>query len=469
MKRKITKILAAAASLVMAITTLTGCNDNKPTKQQEMGVIDESSQKVELAQGDKDASTLPFYDVGNIPISYNEVSLEYVNTYYRQQLSTRLAIVYNDIRAAALENNSVVNLSKTITEEELFQLMSIMYVDDIEAYNIDSKYSYTKNESGYVEKVYLNYFNKSQEEERTTVEWYNSIMSDIQTKAVGFFAEISEIKTTREDKEILKDTSLSIDYNAAKGLIEIAQATGQMKTDTSIKSNSRNIARAYSYYCRYIGIPCMVKMGILTDETMSSHIGTGSGIKALEDVKNLTTYDEETKMYNVDFSYDDYYFWNVIQIDGKWYNVDIVMNNDLSSKKEESNARNTVVDWMLFAPDYVMSMSRISQYSDIILGESPACTDNQYLSLYRQGKYILKHNQAQMKSKIEDIISLYKGAGINDYSYQFEDEETYNFFIEMFDECMENYNKINNSPIINYNIATYKSALVVEIRDLKFR
>ena len=466
MKRKVTKFLAAAASLVMAITALTGCNDNKPTKQQEMGVIDESSQKVELAQGDENVSTLPFYDVGNIPISYNEVSLEYVNTYYRQQLSTRLAIVYNDIRAAALENNSVVNLSKTITEEELFQLMSIMYVDDIEAYNIDSKYSYTKNESGYVNKVYLNYFSMSTDRNQATFDWYKSILNDIQNTAVKYYTDISKIKGGDEE---LKKESATIDYNAALNLIKPAKETVGNNTAISTTTDTRKIARAYSYYCRYIGIPCMVKMGILTDDKMSNHVSTGSGIRSLSDVSKVTKYNEETNTYEVDYSYDDYYFWNIIQIDGNWYNVDIVMNQNLSAQKKAANVYDTAADWMIFVPDYIMSMSRISQYSDIILGESPACTDKQYLPLYRQGSFILKHNQAQMKARLEDMISLYKGAKQTAYTYQFEDEETYNFFVEMFDDCMKTYNDTNNSPIIGYVMGTYKSALVVEITDLKFR
>ena len=417
MKKPISKILSMIVATATMVTMATGCTKEETKPKNEMGQVDESS-KVELVQGDEDNASLPFYDVGNIPISYNKASLESLNTYYRQLLPTRLAIVYNDIRSAALENKDVVNLSKTITEEELFQIISIMHIDDIECFNMESKYSYTKNESGYVSKVFLEYFANPSKPDMSSLDYLNDVMEKIEASAVGHYSIMSAAKEDEKKESNIKNES--IDYNAAIYLMDVAK--GVPRSDF-INSESRNVARAYSYYCRYVGIPCMVKMGKLTDTEMMFQTSSGSNILSLSDVAKATTFDEESQKYTVDYSYDDYYFWNIIQINGNWYNVDIMMNNFLSTS--DGNGFMSKIDWMSFCPDYIISMSRISQYSDVILGESPSCTDNQFLSIYRQGDYILSHNQAQMKARIEDMISLYKGAGEEEYTYQFEDEETY--------------------------------------------
>ena len=177
---KIKKILPIVLSITMLTTTLlTGCGEDVVTKVNENGDL---SSSVELEQVDDENQNLPTYDINTLEQSTNEISLSEVPSYYKQLLNERNKIIYDDIKAAYNDYKPEVILKKTCTEEELFKIISILYVDEPMLFQMKPQYDYYLDSNGYVYKLNI-YYNLSQIE-------YNQYLNRLENKLLATYSTV---------------------------------------------------------------------------------------------------------------------------------------------------------------------------------------------------------------------------------------------------------------------------------------
>ena len=443
------KILSALMATAIMCTTLAGCKNKEPA-----GPVNENGDiQVELAQGEKEnAAGLPTYDVGNLPVSQNICSMQQVNSIYVQQLDTRKAIAYNDLKNAILEAKESVKLSKQITEEELFHLMLILHSDDADVMYISTKYGYNEPVNGYVETIYL-YYDYKVVAERRDEETIATIKNKIYKKNQMAYALAQD-----DGKSQTVATRRDNDFVAAQELMSIIS--------NDYKMDSREAALTYASMCRYIGIPAIVKIGKFTSDELSEYNGTtNNGFEFLSNVTKYTT-KNENGIYTVDYPTSDFVYWNLIQINGNWYNVDL-KTNQYYALKEDLDIK--LDAWFSFVPDYLMSMSRISKYTEDLLGYVPASTDIQYNLTYRKNNFLLTHTESQIPIRLAEVLDKIKADNKKNTIFQFEDEKTYESFIENIPQAVETYNEAYGGILLSYEVVTYKEALVVIIKNVKYK
>lgn len=463
---RIKKILSAFMCAAMVIP-LASCGKKTSGPANEIGKVEESSVGGELAKGDSLASeNLPTYDKNTLPMSETQISKEFCDVYYVTNQTTglnpTLVSAYNDIKGAIEDNRNEVVLGKEIPSSDLFRIMLIIYTNEYELMYIDSQYEYEPSDTrdGYVKKVTIKY--------RDDADAIKKSINSTKERALRMFTQYTPDPTLSSEA----NQKLMLDYNVLNDIL----ADPAIRYSKNYFLDSREMAMQYSYLCRYLGINNIVKMGVLTDADMiaaqnaqvaSASRETGpTNIRALSDEQKCTV--QEDKKFVVDYNLDDYVFWNIVQIGGGWYNVDLASETYYLSLYPEGTWGDRC-KWFDYVNDYTMSMSRIYKYNDDLLGVTPNSNSSQYGDIYRSGNFYLAHTYSQMKNRLADDISLYKGRKDKKYAFQFENEETFEYFVAQFDELMAAYNKMNNTPIIGYTITPQKAALVVTVTNLKFR
>lgn len=451
------KFLAGALSMLCVMSVVSCSKSNPNTPQQENGKIEDTT-FAPLAQGSEiSLDSLPYYDISNLEISDTEVGKKELISSYLNQLNPRAQTDYNDIKNAAKELRDTVVLSELITPEELFQIMLLLYVDDYQVNFIDSAYTYELS-GDYVQKVGIKYRADLLNGKGS----YAEIKSNIETKKLNLFRSIGIEDETGELSNII-DTDV------------LNEILGSYVTGVQYGfENSREIAGIVADLCRYVGIPCVVKMGILTDTNM---IGakeenikikdTGyQGIKEIKDCSKCTKKDGD--QYVVDYSLDDFVFWNAIQLNDNWYNIDLSTNEyyNVITGKDSYDSR---ITWFTNVCDYRIAMSRIFKYNESLLGETSVCGSNMFNPDYRNGDFVMKHTEGQMKNRIANDVSLLKISETPEIIHQFEDEATYKYFVEQFDQIVDEYNEQNNMPIVSYDFEVYNSALTIVVKNIVYR
>lgn len=474
---KVKKFLPIALSITMLTTTLlTGCGDDVITKVNENGDL---SSSVELEQVDEEKQNLPTYDVNALEQSTTEISLTEVPSYYKQLLSEKNKIIYDDIKAAYQDYKPEVILKKSCTEEELFKIISILYVDEPILFQMKPQYDYYLDSNGYVYKINI-YYNLSQIE-------YNQYLNRLDNKLLSIYSMVYNKIAKNNNGGILDEKKGITDYDAfltisnLKDAISISTPTSDDKLcntvigDLTGKNTPFSIAKYNALAYRYIGINTSVIIGKLTNDEYSNALqnnSSGKSIESFADIKSkyTTATDENGNIkYTVNFNFDDYYAWNIIEINGKWYHYDRTLPSYNSKLQGETYLRNSNFNNLLsFVNDYTISASRMYYYSDQILGETPLCTSRAFQYSYREGYYVLSHTENQMKAFLENKIEILTTKQ-ESMSFQFEDEKTYQYFLDNLDGAVNAYNQDSLTKIISYDLIENKDMLFIYITNLKMK
>ena len=458
-KMKNIKKIALVLTLSMILTSLTACGQPVIDKVNEQGVIS----SVELDRADEEDTITPIYDINSIEDSTKIIDFVEKDSYYKQFLDARNIIAYNEIRDAFNNYKTEVLLSKNITAEELFKIMTIMYLDDPMMIQMKTQYDYYLDTNEYVYKVNL----------------YYSISE------ISYKSSIDKIKNDLLKSYSLITTELEnnpTEYNAyeliLKKYIETMPNTKDYGTTVSDFMDRKYTTHSFSKYLaltyRYLGLDTTVVIGKYTNDDLSQVLTKDSGfdITSYEDVKNkyTTVTDEEgNKRYTVKYNFDNYVMWNLVKINDSWYHLDhltgaYISGNDANflNLKENSSI-------LHYVNDYTISMSRIYYYNDVLLGSTPLCNSKQFQTSYRNNKYLLSHTEEQMLTFLTSTVQILQSRKTKSIIYQFEDEETYNYFLNNFDMVVKTYNNSTVDQIINYRIGEFRETLTIVVNDFKYK
>lgn len=451
--------------LLLLTTTfmLAGCGKNEETSTNINGEVDVSESSSETSTENPIEDSMPVYDYKNLPVS-NAPSTKEFSSYYRDLLNERDRICYDEIYNAAQGYQDELVLSKAISPESLKHIMNIIYLDSPELYMLETHYAYDTDTNGTVYKVYLKYCLTEDKKE----EILNAFLNNTTMK-------ISELKAqeTQYDLELAIAQTLEPIFYAEE--IEFEDFVGKNPESSILTAgiqnsgNSLAVAKLFNYYCRKAGLNSALIVGEITDTNYAKKIGL-----KLKDYKPLDEVYTETVdgvHIDVDVDYSGFYAWNIVELNDKWYHVDILFYSQFSKFCSELDFQSLAVENMrvlLNVDDYTISQSRLFFINEEMLGLIPECNEKVFQTLYRQGDYFLNYNDSQIATAINIKLNELVEQKPVEKIYQFGSEETYDLFIKQFDSIVENYNENNGNVIQNYEIIGNKSILSVAIKNLLY-
>ncbi len=453
------------ASILLLALMGTGCGDKKPTIQ-ENGEI----HGVELEEASEESVSLPIYDINTIEESTENITFVKTESKYKEQLDDRCLYVYSEIKTGYESFKKDVLISKTITPEELFKIMSIINIDDPEIIQAQTKYGYSLDENGYVYKVILYYtMNESD---------YVSAMARIENNLLGFYSTLLKANNFEDVATAVIPQHKAINYYKAQffgdstedSTIDIVKQTSKNNSVVSYLNDEKStqaIAKYTALCLRYLGLECYTTIGKLTNNQYEDLITKGSNqIESIDDVKKVTTKKDNT--FTVNYNFNDYVAWNIVKINDEWYNLDLALSNQIILEYPQRLGVMQPLALYL-VNDRTTAMTRISYYAEDILGVSPVCTSIQFQDFYRNDNYLLTHNETQMLSMLTSKISVLNSQGTEKLSFQFEDEETLNLFIDNFDSLINLYNSENINQILTYKVTDIREALIVVVDGFTYK
>ena len=261
------KMISLIISLIVICST-SSCSQGVVKKVAENGELNQ--QNLPQAQIDPSTdNTIPSYDTSELPSSTTLVSKEELPSYYVRKLNQRSYTDYNDIKNAANSFESEVLLTKPISPEELFQIMTIINLDDPILFQLASEYSYNLDDSGYVNKVYLSYSMDKNE--------YTSKYSKVLDRLQNMY---SKINVSDQDTALTSKKS-GTEYNVEQVALSLIRNLNCLSSnsDSTVADDSLDMfssTKLFNLYGRYVGLDCAIKIGLpisADEDTLLSHGG----------------------------------------------------------------------------------------------------------------------------------------------------------------------------------------------------
>lgn len=197
---------------------------------------------------------------------------------YRAMLTSEQQIVYDDIYAAAVARTSRCPVREMISSSGLDDIMTALYNDNPELFFLDTQYSYGYSESGRVLEVVLK-FNETSNN-------FNDTRSRFNQAASSIINEAKKLGTDEEKEKYVYDAIMDrTEYDASAPLNQSAY---------SALVNNRSVcagySRAFQYIMKELDIPCYFCSG---------------------------------------YAKGGAHAWNIVKINGEYYNVDISWDDSL--------------------------------------------------------------------------------------------------------------------------------------------
>lgn len=452
MKKKVVLYLLLA-SLALPLTACGNNQQEGPVSVEEFGDV-EATEKNETEEDNSEAN-LPTYDAqgASQPTPYTkDRKIQTKSSYYKEQLSARPRRAFDAIYAAANNRIETVEFeaSQLITPSELKNIMNILFLDCPEIFWLDSSYSYEVNEDGYARKVQI-YYNMSEED----------------------VAKYQDQNATEKPRKM--DYVKNDDWYSIKMVIQDIMSKNQSYQSVILTNDGYNFdcmhpfvysgknsignSKLVAYWLRQYGIECTVALGELVSDEM-----TNKGYEMVTDYLRFCEESQDGGTFHVKFNYSAYWMWNIVKIDDKWYAIDTTYSQLIS---DESKARiGKPSSYLYFVPDRTIAQTRLFYMNEEILGQAPACNDVNYMETYRSGQFILPHTETQALMRLKQIISEIVSTNATKVMYQFEDEQTFNYFVNNLDEQITIYNETYGNPIGSYKVEENRDSLMLSIYDI---
>lgn len=221
--------------------------------------------------------TLIFFNSTNIIIAQASEKTINSNCVYLNLLSQAEQDVYQQVYSALLSHDETLfNLDTPISEAALEETMNALFNDHPELYWANTSYKYAVDSGGIVHKVKLSY-GISVSDLQVAKNSFNSVVSDMVAGANQYSNDL--------DKErYIYDRICSMNtYNASNSWSQSAYSA--LTTGSSVCAG---YARAFQIVCLEAGIPCYYVTGTSKGQNHA---------------------------------------WNIVQIDGVYYNVDLTWDD----------------------------------------------------------------------------------------------------------------------------------------------
>jgi len=217
-------------------------------------------------------------DQGNLG---TEIAFNTTTYIYRTFLNTKQQAVYNQIYANTVDLNTTFRLACTLTASELYETFVSVICDHPEIFWLDNKYQY-------------GYQNGDKDQAVQITLNYNDLAGSLGSAKTGFDSAVQSIYLGAKDLKTQYDKEKYV-FDTLADLI--TYKTGAQYNQTAYSALVLNntvcagYARSFQLIMNKLGIPCYYVFGTAKNE---------------------------------------YHAWNVIQLDGEWYAVDLTWCDESS-------------------------------------------------------------------------------------------------------------------------------------------
>lgn len=203
---------------------------------------------------------------------------------YRAMLTSEQQSAYDRIYASAMMCINECRISENVSKDGIHDIMLSIYNDHPELFWLDKKYSYKYSESGRIISVKMN-FNE-------TTNDLNGALNRFNREADAIIEEASRLEGDEAKEKYVYDAIInSVEYVSSSQINQSAYSALVNK-----ESVCAGYSRAFQYIMQKLGIPCYFCSGYSNGDNLHA--------------------------------------WNIVKINGEYYNVDISWDDSLGNKDD---------------------------------------------------------------------------------------------------------------------------------------
>lgn len=442
---------------------LSGCNNKTVFQKGEIEPIQKESQEYKSDEA----------ELYRNKKTGRKIQIEQKNSwYYDNILSERSKFTYSELMRNISDMNKEMVLTQKISEDELIRIMNIIYFDSEDSFGLKYTYSYELDENKNVNKVFLDYV--------YTKERVNEIKENVKNQKISFIKNMRELTDIDASDQIIEKISTNLSLPLKEDIK--GSPINSFSTLASFESNSGRLSLANAHEAnllfRSVGIESFTKIGVLTDNGLNTKNPKFKSkeknfkekvLKSLETPTFKNTQNDQILTKKTDgpkttitIHVEKVYAWNCVKIDGKWLNIDPYYDFLASTYYDTTEYISSL------SPDFLISASRMFTLNESIFGVTPSSESIEYTKSVRDKSYILDKDMTEMilflQKEMEDNLKNKKES----YYHQFENKETMSLYIRLFNKAFRDINKKTQNSIIDYQLNTDPSRLLVEIKSIRY-
>ncbi len=325
---------------------------------------------------------------------------DYENKYFIKKLSDENKYYFCEIYKAVLEHKDYVTFDIPIYEDELSVLMYILNYDCPELIHLKGDYFLENTGDGakYVSKLKLQYC--------MTEDEYISAVNELDKFFGQLVSDLNGMEEYEKEKYVYDYIFNLCHYD------ELSELGGSAYASL-IKGFGRceSFSKAFMWCMRKLGIECIC-------------------------VSGSQNWDEDS-MYTE-------HSWNIVNIDGNWYHVDITVDN-VNLGTDSHNSANY---GFFNVDDSFVKESHVIDGFYTELG-IPVCTHSER-NYHKMNNQLIASGDAE--NKLKDImLAHFDGEGIDNLSIKFESKTDYEEILDNMKTLMTEFLEGNSDDIFEYN------------------
>ena len=331
--------------------------------------------------------------------------------FFVKKLDTGLLEAFASIYEGVKTNNPDIKFEFSISSLDLDKLMYLVNYDSPELFALSGSYvpKYTDEEHSRVSGVYMTFI--------------ETVTGDKKYK-IALDREIEKIKKAVKDKTDYEKEKYVYDYifnNTVynEGYITAGSVYGVL---VEHKGRCEGLCKTFALLMRELGVECMCVCGTpkwSTDSMFSGHS------------------------------------WNIIKIDGEYYNLDLTLDNLPQDKEGEKAGSMSEMYCFFNVDDKALSETHELDQTFIDFG-APKCTGTAYNYHTKNGLVIKKTDD--VKGDFLDLLTEhFDGEVLAPLSVRFENKDNFDELIDNKDDYFQEL--LTNDEAISYDYSTYYSTL----------
>lgn len=454
------KILICFLCLTVCLSVFSGCGEKKAVVKGDD--IEVSSENSKLPEQD-----MPKYDYKNLEAS-DKLDLEPKTSYYTYSYDEKQKLVFEEICQKISDCESEINITRNINQDQIKQMMNVLLLDMPEYFNLAPSYSYILDANDNVSKIYPSYTMKKED--------YKEALENFDSNATSSLNSLKEKSQYEAEIEIVKKV---VDTSIVTSLSPKESSYSNEKYEFSGNSaitlfgnlqynynNSISMSKAFTYYCRKLGLESSCVIGEITDNKLRDVYG--GDYKAFKSPEKAITTKKDGNKTAVTVDVESFYCWNIVKINNSWYHTDLYYQSVLDTYLKDTYSFSDTLYSFINMPDKFVSNSRLYYYNETVLGMLPSCDFQIFQYSYRSGLYFPDYNTSQMTVAINSLINSIASSKTSSFSLQMADQKTYDLFLSNFDKLLTQYNESNKQLIRNYEVFENNASYSIIILNIKY-
>lgn len=379
-----------------------------------------------------------------------------VDSHYKTILSQENQEIYDGLTSAIYNMSVDYIIDKPVDPESVRQMMRIILLDEPEFWYLKDYYTYQLDEYSNVVKITFNYQMSPDDRNRIENDYISinrriySDLGDAVTQFEQFETVLSRVMRRKLQPYVEME---GFEGNFGNTILSIVSAEYEVQ-----EVSPQGLAKALNFYLRRSGIPSISVYGnYITNDFKQA----GLEYPTEDFVENVTV---DGSTHSVKLNSDNVYVWNLVQLNGSWYHVDLyyntkiqeVINSALTSIGESLNSSSSsnAFELGLNMSDKTAALGRLFYVNEEILGIQPMSRNNNFNYVVQKGLPFVKTSSSnELRAKIfQELNKNTFRNKPNKFTLTFEDADNYQQANEEIEAIIEDI-----ESGIGLSIKEYKS------------